>query len=399
MEPFRGKLSAVKPDEPILSLFSGIGGIEQGLALAGFHNKIGFYENWRPAITVLEHRFPDTPRNDDVRTLTSFQGASLVSAGFPCTDLSQAGQTKGLEGDASSLVRHVLDLLRTDKPKWVLLENVPNMLHLGQGGAMREIVDKLELAGYGWAYRVMDSRSFGLAQRRRRVYLLAGRDVDPAPVLFREDTKGAREDGAAPYSRKDAFGFYWTEGNRGVGWAIDAIPTLKGSTTVSVASPPGVWLPRNAVGEQIVRPSIAAAELLQGFTQGWTEAAPARDRWKLVGNAVSVPAAQWIGTGLANIGDLANGDALDRTPLLAGSRWPIAASHWKGKTWSVRVTEWPSQPQRTRQHLAAVLRRSGWEPLSHRATKGFRDRLARSSLKYQPQFMEDLNSHVAYRES
>lgn len=388
----------MKTNAPILSLFSGIGGIEQGLAQAGFTNKIGFYENWASAIAVLEHRYPGTPITDDVRKLENFQGAALVSAGFPCTDLSQAGQMKGLDGVASSLVRHVLDLLQVDRPEWVLLENVPNMLHLGQGGAMREIVAKLEQAGYGWAYRVMDSRSFGLAQRRRRVYLLAGRDSDPAPVLFREDTRGAREDGAAPFARKTAFGFYWTEGNRGVGWAIDAIPTLKGSTTVSVPSPPGVWLPYGEEGARIVRPSIGAAEHLQGFEEGWTEAAPVRDRWKLVGNAVSVPAAQWIGAGLAKVGKLPNGDALDRTPLLAGGRWPAAASHWKGKTWAVTVTEWPTEPQQPRQHLATVLKHYGWEPLSYRATKGFRDRLARSSLKYQPQFMADLSSHVNFLE-
>ena len=61
-----------------------------------------------------------------------------------------------------------------------------------------------------------------------------------------------------------AYGFYWTEGNRGVGWACDAVPTLKGSTTVSIPSPPAIWVLDDEPGRQIVRPSIEAAERAHG---------------------------------------------------------------------------------------------------------------------------------------
>jgi DNA (cytosine-5)-methyltransferase 1 len=379
-----------------MSLFSGVGGLELGLSDVGYHNVVAFYESWESARTVLTHRHPQVPTFEDVRELHDLSGVGLVTAGFPCTDLSQAGRTNGLNGLASGLVRHVLELL--PGPDWLLLENVPNMLHLGRGHAMTEITHRLEKAGYDWAYRVMDSRSFGLAQRRRRVYLLASRVADPAPVLFRDDTSGPRDDGGARGALKNAFGFYWTEGNRGVGWAIDAVPTLKGSTSVGVPSPPGVWLPNKQAGMRIVTPTIEAAETLQGFRPGWTDAAPVRDRWKLVGNAVSVPAAAWIGRGLRDIEALPDADALDREPLLHGGAWPIAASRQGKKKWRVHVTEWPLMPAGPRRHLASVLRKHGAIPLSHRATKGFRDRLRRSNLSYTPEFMQALDEHVMLTE-
>src|SRR5690606_16179090 len=97
-------------------------------------------------------------------------------------------------------------------------------------------------------------------------------------------------------------GFYWTEGNRGVGWAVDAVPTLKGGSALGIPSPPAVLLPSGSV----VTPSIGAVERLQGFEPGWTGPAeckvPGRFRWRMVGNAVSVHAAAWLGRRLADPG-------------------------------------------------------------------------------------------------
>jgi len=385
----------VRPDSPILSLFSGVAGLELGLEAAGLGKPVGFYEHWTPAQEVLSRRFPDVPIHGDIDGLAHFHGATMVTAGFPCTDLSQAGRTRGLDGLASGLVRRVLQVLKSSRPEWVLIENVPNMLRLGRGNAMTEITETLQEAGYNWAYRVIDSRSFGLPQRRRRVYLLASASADPATVLFRSDVPSARADGAAVGAWRDAFGFYWTEGNRGLGWAVDAVPTLKGSTTVSIPSPPAVWLPRAAPGRRVVRLSITAAERLQGLPAGWTDPAPARDRWKLVGNAVSVPAATWIGAGLLSPPPPSSVDALDRSPRPTDAPWPIAAHRIEGKTWHVHVSEWPLPPVGPERHLSTVLRKHGCEPLSHRATRGFRDRLLRSSLGYPEAFMRDLDDHVA----
>ena len=272
------------------SLFSGIAGVEVGLQESGAAELIAFCENWSSAQDVLRARFADVPIDADVSALRDLRGAELVTAGFPCTDISQAGRTLGLDGLQSVLVLRVLELVQKSRPGWLLLENVPNMLHLARGRTMARIIEELEAAGYSWAYRTVDSRFTGLAQRRRRVIILASLVQDPACLLLAEDA-------SPPEQSRDpqAFGFSWTEGNRGIGWAVAAVPTLKGGSTVRVASPPAVWLLAAQKGRRIVRPSIEAVELLQGFERGWTEVAPARDRWKLVGNAVSTRVAAWVG--------------------------------------------------------------------------------------------------------
>ncbi|WP_111765133.1 DNA (cytosine-5-)-methyltransferase [Nakamurella deserti] len=379
------------PAQPLqtLSLFSGIGGIEVGLAEAGAAEISGFVDSWASARSVLTDRFPGVPVGTDVSELENLGGADLVTAGFPCTDLSQAGRTRGLAGDASSLVLKVLELVDRDRPAWLMLENVPNLLHLGGGSAISPIVDSLEDSGYSWAYRVVDSRFTGLAQRRRRVILLASNVRDPAPMLLAEDSGPPVGDQGVT-----AYGFSWTEGNRGVGWAPGAVPTIKGGTTQRVASPPAVWLPGAELRHQIVRPSIESVEVLQGFSPGWTSVAPVRDRWKLVGNAVSTRVARWVADRLA-LRDRPIDSVWPEELLVDGARWPSAARGADGKRWKVIASEYPQTPSSgEHQDLLTVLKTHGAQPLSLRATKGFRDRLIRSRLTFSDEFLASLNDHI-----
>src|SRR5690606_34087803 len=130
-------------------------------------------------------------------------------------------------------------------------------------------------------------------QRRRRVYLLASLEGDPRTVLFADEAGPAAE--PKLNGHQVACGLYWTEGIRGLGWAVDAVPTLTGGSTVGIPSAPAILLPNG----NVVLPDIRDAERLQGFPADWTKPAEkvARPgvRWKLVGNAVSVLAAEWIG--------------------------------------------------------------------------------------------------------
>ena len=114
-------------------LFSGICGVELGLSRAGHETK--FFCEFEPgAQEVLKTRFPDIPLHSDVRNLKRLpKGTELLTAGFPCQDLSQAGETRGMRGARSGLVGEVFRLLRTHDMPNVLLENVPFMLQLEQG--------------------------------------------------------------------------------------------------------------------------------------------------------------------------------------------------------------------------------------------------------------------------
>jgi site-specific DNA-cytosine methylase len=193
----------------VAGLFAGIGGIELGFRRAG-HESVLLCEIDLHAKAVLEERFPDVPLVADVRDIPSLPAADVVAAGFPCQDLSQAGRTAGIAGRQSGLISEVFRLVADPDraPKWPVLENVPFMLQLDRGEAMRFLTRSLVELGYSWAYRVVDARSFGLPQRRKRVILVASRSEDPRGVLFADDASPSIEEAA----QATAFGFYWTEG-------------------------------------------------------------------------------------------------------------------------------------------------------------------------------------------
>ncbi|MEO2035676.1 MAG: DNA (cytosine-5-)-methyltransferase, partial [Planctomycetaceae bacterium] len=293
-------MSAEKHNVPlsVASLFSGIGGIELGLSSSGHHTELQC-EVMDAAQAVLRKRFPDTRLEQDVATMKYLPRVDMVAAGFPCQDLSQAGQTKGIRGKQSSLIDYVFELIgkrKSEKPEWLMIENVPFMLQLDRGRGMRHLTSQVARLGYNWAYRVVDARAFGLPQRRRRVIFLASLSNDPREVVLAEDIDYLPEFDAAA----EACGFYWTEGNTGLGWTDDGVPTLKGGSGLGIPSPPGIWL-RNS--NEIVTPDIRDAERLQGFPVNWT--LPAMEntrkvgaRWKIIGNAVSVPVSKWIGKNL-----------------------------------------------------------------------------------------------------
>lgn len=376
-------------DGPALSLFAGIGGFEKAFTQAGLEPELITYENWPSAREVLKQRFKNSKHYEDVRELPfDMHSASIVTAGFPCTDLSSAGKTAGLEGSASGLIKGVLSLISQAKPEWVLLENVPNMIWLDKGNAISFITTSLEDAGYQWAYRMLDAQYFGLNQRRRRVFLLASQTYDPQRVLFRD-----LEQLAINQRERDkvssANGFYWTEGNRGLGWGSGVVPTIKGSTTASIPSSPAVWIPGATEGALFRTPSIESLEQMQGFDPGWTSAAPPKDRWKLVGNAVAVPVVTWIFEGIKNYEHSRSFDS--KLFIKSEKGWDRAGHSSIQGRFQARLPEYPQGPEILPKYsLKTLLETHGSLPLSQRATKGFMGRLIKSSLKYPEAFMRDL---------
>ncbi|WP_199810051.1 DNA cytosine methyltransferase, partial [Streptomyces sp. NRRL F-5126] len=101
-------------------------------------------------------------------------------------------------------MKHLFKLLADASPKWVVIENVRNMLSLDRGQAMAYLVREFERLGYRWAYRLVDSRFTGVPQRRQRVIVVASQTEDPRRVLFADD---ATEMPDSEYA-DDAFGFY-----------------------------------------------------------------------------------------------------------------------------------------------------------------------------------------------
>lgn len=369
----------------VAGLFAGIGGLEVGLAAAG-HRALVFCEISPPARAVLAAHFPEVPCEPDVRTLEALPDeVELLVGGFPCQDLSQAGMTAGISGDRSGLVGQIFRLLDARAAPWVVLENVSFMLHLDGGKALHTLVEAFEERGYRWAYRVVSTLAF-LPQRRERVLFVATTtDTDPADVVLVDE---AEPPAAETSLHSHAHGFYWTEGIRGLGWAPDAVPTLKNGSTIGIPSPPAILLPDGAV----VTPDIRDAERLQGFPVDWTlpaaEAARASSRWSLVGNAVSTPVAAWLGERLTAPGRYET--SRDRTAP-EGGRWPRAARFDGVERRAVEISAFPVW--RARPPLAEFLLYPG-KPLSARATRGFLSRTERGTLRFVPGFRDRLRAHL-----
>lgn len=369
----------------VAGLFAGIGGFELGLHESG-HDAAFLCEIKPEAVAVLEKHFPRVPIERDITALARLpREIDLVCAGFPCQDLSQAGQTNGLKGKHSSLIGKVFDLLRVKKTPWLLLENVPFMLHLHGGQAMRHIVDELDSLGYRWAYRVIDTFSFGLPQRRQRVFLVASLDGYPEDVLLADDRPLERPETDL---RKFAHGFYWTEGTSGLGWAVDAIPTLKNGSTIGIPSPPAILLPNGP----LIKPDIRDAERLQGFDSNWTLPAEAKGRpslrWSLVGSAVSVPVSRWLGRQLSRPGKF---DASRCYEFAGSDKWPKAALGDKHGRCAVDIGIDPIGKRPP--HLADFLRHEG-VPLSAKAAKGFHRRASAARLNFAPHFLDAVERHA-----
>lgn len=371
----------------VAGLFAGIGGLEAGLARHGHHAEL-LCEIDPRAQAVLAKRFEGVPIESDIRKLRELPPVDLVAAGFPCQDLSLAGTQHGIRGAKSGLVTHLLRLLRKSPPELVLLENVLYFIKRDYGAQLRFVTERLERLGYRWAYRVVDTRGFGLPQRRQRVVLLASAgDVDPVDVLFRQRVQ-AKIDDRIQVEPGAHYGFYWTEGKRAVGWAKEAVPTIKGGSGLGIPSPPAVYdAERGAAGT----PTIRDGERLQGFEAGWTDVGLAGSplkighRWTLIGNAVSVPVADWIGRELRCGGSAVTPPPVG--PVVPGKPMPMGAAGSRGRMdrydISLHVEEATHDP--ISGFLSEPLR-----PLSEKALRGFLRRAESGIMTLPAEFIAAL---------
>lgn len=157
---------------------------------------------------VLAHHYPTVPnlgdmtRIDDAR-LAEHGPVDLLIGGTPCQSFSVAGLRKGLADPRGNLALVFLGLLDRMRPRWVVWENVPGVLSVDAGRAFGAFLGGLGQLGYGWSYRVLDAQYFGVAQRRRRVFVvghLGGWQRAAAVLLesssLRGDPAPSREAGA-----------------------------------------------------------------------------------------------------------------------------------------------------------------------------------------------------------
>jgi len=140
---------------------------------------------------VLAHHYPDTKLHGDFTTIQSgdYQPINLLVGGTPCQSFSIAGLRGGLDDDRGNLALEFLRLADRLRPRWLVWENVPGVLSSNGGRDFGAILGGMVELGYGFAYRVLDAQFFGVAQRRRRVFVVGylGDWRRAAAVLFERD--------------------------------------------------------------------------------------------------------------------------------------------------------------------------------------------------------------------
>jgi DNA (cytosine-5)-methyltransferase 1 len=152
-----------------LSLFSGVGGLDVGLERAGWRC-VGMCENDPKASRVLRTRWPHVPLYDDVRTLDGTAvDCDAVVGGFPCVDISSNGAKVGIHGEQSGLFFEAMRIVRQARPRWVLLENVADLVARGLGTVLAELA---ALRFHAW-WDVLPAAAFGAPQRRQRTFVAA----------------------------------------------------------------------------------------------------------------------------------------------------------------------------------------------------------------------------------
>jgi DNA (cytosine-5)-methyltransferase 1 len=139
---------------------------------------------------VLKHHYPDTPNLGDMNLWKEWSDAAIdvLCGGTPCQSFSVAGLQKGLDDPRGNLMLTFLAIAKRHRPRWLVWENVPGVLSSNGGRDFGSFLGGLAECGYGFAYRVLDAQYFGLAQRRKRVFVVAhlGDWHPAAAVLFEQ---------------------------------------------------------------------------------------------------------------------------------------------------------------------------------------------------------------------
>lgn len=173
-----------------VSIFSGVEAASLAWEPLGWE-PVAFSEIEPFPCAVLAERWPDVPNLGDITKIDwkeEIDGAiDLVVGGSPCQSFSVAGKREGLKG-ASGLMFEYIRCVQELRPRWFLWENVPGALTSEDGGAFGQLLSEMDELGYCLAWRVLDAQFFGVAQRRRRLFLVGHLGAEsPAEVLFEPD--------------------------------------------------------------------------------------------------------------------------------------------------------------------------------------------------------------------
>lgn len=322
-----------------LSLFSGIGGFELGIQKAYEKQNelvetstnslprgdstesesrrrfgeyaphcIGFSEIDKYATQIYQKHFPEHKNYGDITKIRTEElpDFDFLCGGFPCQAFSIAGKRKGFEDTRGTLFFEIARILRDKQPRLFLLENVKGLLSHDNGKTFSTIISTLDELGYDLQWQVLNSKNFGVPQNRERVFIVGhlrgtsrpevfpirGQTETNARNAFYDESQWRREGKLREYD-----GISPTLNTAQGGGHIPLVANTldanyhKGNSATKDRHTPRTQIEHNS---RIRRLTPTECERLQGFPDGWTEGVSDTQRYKCLGNAVTVNVIQAI---------------------------------------------------------------------------------------------------------
>ena len=157
----------------VLDLFSGIGGFSVGLEATEKFKTIGFCEQDKFCQKVLRKHWSDVPIYEDIKKLDARKiNADVVVGGFPCQSISIAGKQKGKDDDRY-LFPEMLRVIKEVNPRWIIAENVQNLINISDGQILQELHNSLEAENYEVQTFCISAASVGAWHKRSRIWIVA----------------------------------------------------------------------------------------------------------------------------------------------------------------------------------------------------------------------------------
>tara|TARA_A100001201_G_scaffold23322_2_gene26573 strand:+ start:2587 stop:3528 length:942 start_codon:yes stop_codon:yes gene_type:complete len=300
-----------------LDLFSGVGGFSLALQKTiGEENIgwVGFSDIDKYANQVFKRRFKNAEGLGSVVDINPdrLPRIDLITFGFPCQDLSIAGRRKGFKGERSSLFYEATRIIRATKPKYFIFENVKGTFSSNKGEDFTLILQEIADLGYDGQWQLLNTRWF-LPQNRERVYFVGHIRGECRPEVFpigetsdKSNNRNSKIENCLQHpghSRGNYKGMTMIADYRNdEGLRIrkngisPCLPTRRHSETDISTMPP--LIVKEATKKDIRRLTPTECERLQGFPDGWTEGQSDTQRYKQMGNAITVDVAEAIFTKL-----------------------------------------------------------------------------------------------------
>ena len=277
------------------SLFTGIGGLDYGLA--DWNECIGFSEIKKSSEKIYLSHYPKHKNYGDITRLDTkdLPDFDILTGGFPCQAFSLQGLRQGFGDKKGQMIFYVGDILRQKKPKYFILENVKGILNHRQGKTLEDILRLFTWLGYKVRILLLNACNYGSAQNRERgIFLGCKDDFEYKNVVKLDDSKRFRD------IREDGGKYKYIQETERVKKKINGELDFK-YELIGGYDRVGTLMTSYGGGEKLVQDdekwrvlTLVECERLQGFPEGWTDGVGDSDRYFALGNAVNCRMSEYL---------------------------------------------------------------------------------------------------------